>query len=363
MRIGYHLLTNNHQNHQVRAPARTLFARFLILAIILSAPLSLAGETVFMSSDPLIQSEQNIREYLKQVVCTKEGIKLFFTNYFNTPLYTQRILPACFIHLIDFLNHGIQTRQPDDYVTIIFTLFHQRLKCCLWVNPYALLAFLEQLPELLATRCKKGGGAQPRAERITTILIDKFTDHFTEFQRNPREFLAKVGREIDKSLAGAEALSHEVVHFLETALDKLIWNPRENLETWDSCKLIASRLEQLHACGIIPSERELNLLIWTLFCRFGYFIQSMGNQIPDKVYAAIKQDLCEPGCSCLEIGELADDVITKKEYLSIVVQQMELVHKLVHKLYSDPIETASPKASGIPKSGETVSLLKSQAHE
>jgi len=190
------------------------------------------------------------------------------------------------------------------------------------------------------------------------LLIDQMGGSFKKVIVTLRD-----GVREGKSLAGAEALSHEVVHFLETALDKLIWNPRENLETWDSCKLIASRLEQLHACGIIPSERELNLLIWTLFCRFGYFIQSMGNQIPDKVYAAIKQDLCEPGCSCLEIGELADDVITKKEYLSIVVQQMELVHKLVHKLYSDPIETASPKASGIPKSGETVSLLKSQAHE
>ena len=52
-----------------------------------------------------------------------EGINYFLKNVYNLPNYGTEIFPNDFSHLLQFLKHGVDTRQAPSYAQSVFKLF------------------------------------------------------------------------------------------------------------------------------------------------------------------------------------------------------------------------------------------------
>jgi hypothetical protein len=157
---------------------------------------------------------------------------------------------------------------------------------------------------------------------IEQVLRNELLNHFSTLKRAPDEFIANTSRKIKNNCMQAAdrkaRLSTSIMRFLEQALNKIIWNPHENLDIWRSVTLICSYLENIHDHALLDTP-HFNQLLWSLLYQFGYFIECTGGQLPDECYKTIEQDLRGNKLTWLTYPELDKHLITKKEYLEKVI--------------------------------------------
>lgn len=255
-----------------------------------------------------------IQLFTKPVSFNRAGIQAFLTDTFNHRLYGVYGLPASFMHIGDFLSHNKTVPQPYTYTISIVDLFHDRLKEALWVNPYALSQLLEAFMQHCGPLCEADSANQQ--ETIKHILYRALLSQFSDLKKNPEGFMNTVSADIAAAL-NTEAtgqrteLQYGLTHFIESALDKVVWDPREQAACWDSCKLIAEQLHALYRARVIPTETALNHCYWSLTYRFCYFVDTVGEHISIATYDAIKQDIATKNCALFCVEE-AEACITSK---------------------------------------------------
>lgn len=272
--------------------------------------------------------QETMQTFLRPVHFSKVGIESFFTKTFNTSLYSERFLPSCFIHIVDFLEYGLQHENPTTYFESVFNLFHQRLKESTWVNPYALISFFERLPELLEFLPEQQNQELKHAVRseLEAALLEKFS----LLKTNPDLFLDETAEILINSIKQADdnssikSLQNSVTRFLEGAINKLVWNPQDKIDVWKSVKLIAKKCELLYYYGIIGSMDDVNQLVWSLLYRFGYFINCAGPQLKYSFYQTVRSEIKTQNFSFLAIAEQEDWLTKKSDYLSKVITEGEI---------------------------------------
>lgn len=272
--------------------------------------------------DPII--EETINRYLHEVVITKEGLPLFFKDIFSTDFYVERFLPSCFVHFDDFLKFGAERKKPCAFVSTTCTLFTQRLSACTWINPYALLDFLEKIPERLQHYVASGDAHESRAiikRELQTALLNSFE----QLKTDPEIFLDETSKKIDIAISDAATpfllreMQARLTLFLLTALSKLIWNPREKLDVWNLMTSIASKLQVLYDARLIATYDDLNTLVWALIYRFGYFLDCAGSQIPPASYKNMQNELLMRKYLVFALAEPESSLTTKEAYLEQVI--------------------------------------------
>lgn len=272
--------------------------------------------------------QEQINSFLRPVQFSKVGVENFFTQTFNTSLYSERFLPSCFIHVVDFLEYGTNNDKPPSYFESVFSLFHQRLKESSWVNPYALISFFERLPEFLEFLPEQHNEElkETLREELESALLSKF-----ELLKNdPDAFLTQTADILLASVKQADAMSpiknlqNSVVRFLEGAINKLIWNPQDKIDIWKSIKLLAKKCELLYYYGIVGSMDDVNQLIWSLLYRFGYFINCTGSQLKPELYHTIRAELKTQNFSFLKIAEQEQWMTSKTDYLNKILTEGEI---------------------------------------
>lgn len=281
--------------------------------------------TLFMcyvsSASPQVL-EDTLKKLNKPLVCTREGIEDFFTNSFNHRTYGQLFLPSSFVHLIDFLNYGHNTKSPYSYYATTCDLFQMRLKESSWVNPYALAHLINTLGEKLKPLCTNSLLHTSPYNKIRGTLHKTFLVDYQLLQKNPDQLLDKLTHDIialtsaDEELRDNISLVQEsVTRLLETALDKLIWNPLEQEQTWECCKFIADQLFMLGEYNIIPSNKALNRCYWSLLYRYCYFIETTGTQLTLQTYQKIKTDCARGNIALLSLTSYDKQRTHKKDRL------------------------------------------------
>lgn len=312
----------------------------LLVCFVASKSLHAHSSVVKVAGETPYSIEQKVREFLKPVVFSPTGIEDFFANSFNTRLYVRRFMPACFIHLVDFLKNGIERKKPAAYAVIVMTIFEQRMKGCLWVNPYALLIFLEQAPELFHPYVR-AGSERSRRQKIEDCLSRELLHAPEEFKRRPQEVISRIARAVDEAMVDETVeLKYRIVHFVESAIDRVIWNPKEQVEVWESFKLLARSIEILYERELIPTLEDVNVLLWSLIYRFDYFVTCMGGQLPPAVYEKIRKDLYSTECSFLFVEEQAAHLTSKKEYLLNMIMDNSFTKKLSESLERPIMQSA-----------------------
>ncbi|HBL98062.1 TPA: hypothetical protein DDZ86_00265 [Candidatus Dependentiae bacterium] len=264
--------------------------------------------------------EQILNDYLRPVEFSKQGLSTFFRNCFLTTLYAERFLPACWVHLMDFIKFGTETHKDRAFITASFSLFQQRLSACYWVNPYTLLTFLEQAPELLAPYCSPEKNEQD-LKILKRELRDALANNFGQLKKDPEIFLDATSRKILASLSAnndagsVRELQNRMTQLLHSAISKLIWNPKEKLDIWTSVTSIGNRIQILYDANLITHVDDLNLLIWELLNRFNYFVDCAGSQLPESFYKAIQDDVIAKKHNFLLLGEREPEFTSKEDFL------------------------------------------------
>ncbi len=236
------------------------------------------------------------------------GIENFLKFTFNSPLYGEffAVNPT---HMRELLEHSCRMGKSKTYTSGIFNLFTNKLKSSAYVNPYAYLDFIAGLEPLI------GHHFAVKATRANFTLKDiifelqyqAFKTNFPEFKLNPTTFLTDLSQQIE----AMTELRKKLVLFFEVSLNKLIWSPDDQFDTWQNVKQIADQLAHLYRKTIISSMEDLDNLYITLLERYCFFLNIVGSSIEIDTFQKIKQDIENNYISLFDVGEQEDILETK----------------------------------------------------
>jgi len=90
------------------------------------------------------------------------------------------------------------------------------------------------------------------------------------------------------------SLLERLFQLTELALNKIIFDPREDYATWLITRSIAQSLTEAADSGIF-TPRERDDLLWSLTARYAYFLTLSGGELSPDTLALIKTELCDAG--------------------------------------------------------------------
>lgn len=256
------------------------------------------------------------------------------------PRYRQDILPNNFSYLIQLLEYGEQTKQTREFAQESFSLFSKVLKGSEYVNSYAFSSFIERLPTMLKHYF---AGYQLESanqlivendldmlerlqQTVTSIVYSKFTKDFAMCKTNPEQFLNDLTHKLVTATAQevtTEQLRQMVIRFLEVGLSKLIWNPRDQIKTWESVKSISHHLAILMQYNIVDDLNDVDELFWTLVHRYRYFLELHNTAMPLSFYAKLKRDMRTEKLMLFEMEEQEPFLQSKSSCLMQTVLAQE----------------------------------------
>lgn len=277
---------------------------------------------IVMATTIVVQAEElDLSPFLQHIKFTNDGIHDFFGRY-NHPLYTKHVLPACSLNEIDLLSYAKDQKDPYDYAYTIIGLFHQRFKACTWKNPFALNEFLEALPRLIGFLFENKTNVQ---ESLRSYLWESVYNPRGLFIRPARmkAFIEKLYEGINEqvlkpaiSICDTQQL---LVRFLESMLDKIIWDMHDAADAWESLKTTINNLKLLLEYRIIPDNDTFNQLLWSLTYRFSLHLEKDGLLIPLELYSLMQEEIAQ--------GKLLPLHMPEKEQL-IQSKMKTLIHAL-----------------------------------
>ena len=262
--------------------------------------------------------------YLQPVTLTDEGIKKLYL-YMNHPLYTERFLPRCFLHVIDLLSYVPGQEHPYEYIKSFMSIFQQKIKQCTWINPFAFIHFLEKLPELVREPLAMIS-LEHEEESLQEYFYDQLLHHSEEWNTDPRGFSLTLAQEVSAYIEESVqrySLRVLITRFIESCIDKLIWSYLDGEYTWKTCKSIGHHIETLYNNGTIPDIETAQQLLWSLVSRFCYYLELSAPMLPLELYQAISSDIAEKKVSWLQYPENDAHLTPKVTYLQHAVEMAQ----------------------------------------
>ncbi len=273
----------------------------------------------------LADQQASLDTFCTPIKFTQSGLRCFFKHVYQRPEYGPEFLALNFNHLVQFLAF-IQKYQLREYARATLNIFNQRLKTTPCISAYAFDTLLVSLAELLQPYFVASPHIKAIESQINTTLYNAFLERFEEFKDNPMAFLQQLSTTIylltqehttntnDQDISVID-LRHMLMRFLEHGLNKLIWSSHDQENVWPCIRSIADNILEFGQAGILPDTNDLDDLMWSLICRFGYFIELTGSHIPLETYIAIEHDLEENPHPLFLLEEQEDYIETKLHYL------------------------------------------------
>jgi hypothetical protein len=250
-----------------------------------------------------------------------DGVGNFFKDVFNAPAYGADFLPNNFFHMIELLNYGNQHGKDRAYVKTVIRLFSNKLKTSSYINAYTYCDLLPELTVLLEPHFTINSDCTVTSLKdiIYEIQYQSFKAQFPEFKASPETFLTKFSQQIED----AAELRKLTTVFLEVSLNKLIWSPEDQFNTWLSVKLIADQLSALYKRTIIPDLEDLNGLYITLLERYCMFLDVASSHLEIATIQKIKEDINAHQTPLLSLPEQEELLETKMQRLCTVLARTE----------------------------------------
>ena len=258
---------------------------------------------------------------------TPGGIQSFLTNIYNRPEYASELLPNNFSHMLQFLQHGIDTNQGPSYAQSVLKLFNNKLKASPCVNAYAFTQMLDPLNTLLKQYFV---GPKPRSihqlkTSVNDVLYSSFLSQFEFFKLDPKTFFNSLSNEIltslNHELAGSkkemlkEQLRQTVVRFFELCMNKIVWSPEESNEIWSTVKTTSEKLAGFMKNKVIENVDHLDDLFWSMTHRFCFFVDLFGADLPISFYQKVKNDLANKKPLLCKLNEQEAAITSKTNQL------------------------------------------------
>ncbi len=265
----------------------------------------------------------------------------FVSTELRKPSYAQDILPNDFSYLQSMIEHGHRLPNRQEYLRSVMSIFSKIMMASPYINAYAFLGALEDLPGQLVpyfTCYKEVGSRQYRMgvdtdmfdrfkETVDNLLYIRFSSQYDIFKADPEKFLHGLAEQVvdmAKQELDTERLRITIKRFLELNISKLVWSPEEHDEIWDNVKSISRYLEVLMEKEIIVDLNDLDDMYWTLIHRFNYFLDITSTELPISFYQKIKKDIYQDSSlKMLKLEEQDICIQSKKEVFIASLLQAE----------------------------------------
>jgi len=297
----------------------------LLLSIIYSNNL----KTENFQQDKLLENEfrHTYANPFEPISFTAEGLNYFFESIYNQTWYGQDFLPNNFTHMIQFLKFGKKNNQKLEFFKSVIKLFGNKIKSTTYVNPYALIELLEQMPKLIKHYfiIPEANIFENNKKLITDLLFSSFRSQFSFFKKSPNKFLNnlsvgilealnKQSGLIDKRVT-IENIRQSLIRMLELYIGKLVWDPKEHKKIWKLFYAINKNVEKLAEKNIITDLDSLDDLFWSLIHRFCFFIELAAQDLPINFYKKFRNKIAASDLFMFEIAEQEQTIKTKESHL------------------------------------------------
>jgi hypothetical protein len=274
----------------------------------------------------LIDNDKLLESFLQPINFTKIGFREYLNKFFNDPAYAVEFLP----HHLDkpvcqFMRWSKQSRQNLPYISAYLRLFTNKIKAAPYMTAAPVITITQEMPEYL----KDALTEQPISlftklkKLVKRLLFTAFNAHFEYFKTEPNNFFDTLANDIVKEVKESEFMQAELdkeqlkstaVHFIDTALSKIIWSPLDQTDAWDSFKRLSDNLNALKEQEII-TEDDLDDLLNTLVERFIHFLELAGSDLLMESVIAMESDVACDSCVVCHVSEQEEDLLSKKQRL------------------------------------------------
>ena len=271
---------------------------------------------------------------LQPIECNHFGIKNFFKNTYNHPYYKD-FFPTCFMHVLDLLSHAHANCNEIAFVEQIFLVFNQKLKECTWINPYALIYFIERSqPYLFDIYAAEKNTCEQEASKI---LVKALKEDFELAQSSPELFVQKyihtVQNHLYYSICEQQEMKQSFALFIEQSIDRIIFDITEGKDSWDCFIHLASCVHNLYQGSLIYNEAAFQRILWSLCNRFCYCLELIYLQIPNEIYEYILKDFSDfEKMPALLTNEIEALMISKNEWMKELIIELYTKKRAREKL-------------------------------
>lgn len=298
----------------------------LVITIFLNAPglINEQKQSIDINDDQAAHKDP-IVNFLSPIEFTSEGTHTFIKHVYNHPEYATDFLPHNFTHVLQFLQHGKQTKQSRIYTKSVCKFFAKKENELSYINPYSYDDMLKQLPDLLEYQFESKTKTDIVANNNTIKeILSTSLQKFSPNAQSPEQFFDGVAQEIMHAFGDKKSndevsenqLRQVIVRFIDNGLNKLIWSPDDQKEIWTSIKNISEHLATLTESNIIDTTDDLDDLYWSLTNRFCYFLENMGQYLGPSFFQAVKDDLQNRSLFMLQLEEQEDLMTCKTERIA-----------------------------------------------
>jgi hypothetical protein len=215
----------------------------------------------------------------------------------------------------------------------IFKTFNTMGKRSDFINPYSFVTTIKSL-SLLFNEINNDFNSSTKMlnklkEHHSQLLIDNFTNKYNLFQLDPTTFLREMACTLNKPIKKEIKLlqaRYEMVRFIETHLDRLIWSPEDGIETWRNVENITKELTKLFEQNILNDINLLDDFYESLIGSYARFITITDTLLPNELYEYLKNELQQNKSMLFSLIEEDGTMETRKEYLLRVI-----LHAYSHK--------------------------------
>lgn len=226
---------------------------------------------------------------------SKKGVEDFFTHIFTHPHYSSRVLPYSFDHLEQLITY----RAEPKFVEYVLRCFSNKVKASLYIQAASLDRFLTSFTQCIQQTIHLGskGPDKGQKEELISLLYNRFLSEFERFKQDPESFFDQLSEDIlaaitraptrTRSQIDSDEISHTIVLFLELCCNKLAWDSKDELKTWQTVVSLAEkflRLEQVH----LISSSDLENIYVSLVERYCFFLELMRADLSVEFLSALK---------------------------------------------------------------------------
>ncbi len=279
----------------------------------------------FISIQPITDSATEKNEPLPLLSSLEKNL--------NNPVYIETVLPYDLHYILVLLNHGNTTQQDREYSQSVLRVFANIFKRIPCINAYSLDALIQKFPVLLKNHMQPINAQTILRQvqlmdlemvnrfqsTVNGLLFQSLSSQYDLFKKNPEQFLNTLSQSITtiaQEEIAIEQLRSTIVRFLETALNKVVWNYEAPEESWKNIKNLCKNLEQLIEHKILDDLSDLDDLYWSLLSRYCYFLKIHATLIPLSFYEFVEKDLEKDAPKIVSLEEQESFIESKKSYFT-----------------------------------------------
>ena len=264
----------------------------------------------------LIENKIKNEEFLKPIICSKDGISFFLKEIYNNHEY-KNFLSSCLIHIIDFIENAQNTLSPQIFTQKVLNIFIQKIYETSFINPFAFLYFLQQSQNYM-TDIIFSDKLKVENE-IFEIIQNSLVNEFDLLKENSKEFITKCSKKI------LEKTEYSIQNYLETQntfnflieilASKVLFDIEDCEESWECFKNLTSVISYFYEIKIITNENHLQRIIWALCAQFSKSLEIQIEIVNLDIKDFLKKEIQEKMPLIFSKEEIENNILSKKNYL------------------------------------------------